>query len=118
MESFILLIILLLILLTIIFYQKEKYQNNKEIYYKDNMTEKDIENYDTLIIDTGYIKKKDDKLLKFIEKNHLNLKKIILIYSNKFNKADILNKINDNSGIDLKITEQNLLYNNVYFRKK
>lgn len=118
MESFIFLVILLLILITIIIYQKEKYQNNKEIYYKDNMTKKDIKNFDTLIIDTKYTKKKDEKLLKFIEENHFNLQKIILIYTEKFNKTDILNKINDNSGIDLEITEENLSYYNVYFREK
>ncbi len=118
MESFIFLVILILILITIIFYKKEKYQNGKEIYYKDNMTKKDIENYETLIIDTKFTKKKDEKLLKFIQENHQNFYKIILIYTEKFNKTDILNKINDNSGIDFKITEENLSYYNVYFRKK
>tara|TARA_Y100000385_G_C12772965_1_gene500129 strand:- start:139 stop:495 length:357 start_codon:yes stop_codon:yes gene_type:complete len=118
MESFILLFILLLILFTIVSYKKENYQNDKELYYNEKLTKNDIQNYDTLIVETKYLTYKNDKLMKFIEENYLYFNKLVLIYTEKFNKTDILSKINDNSELDFKINEENLSYYNVYFRKK
>ena len=118
MESYIFLFILVLILLTIINYNKEKYQNKNELYYNEKLTKNDIKNYDTLIVETKYLTYKNDKLIKFIEEYNSYFNKLILIYTDKFNKTDILNKINDNNELNFEITEENLSYYNVYFRKK
>lgn len=117
MESYIFLFILVLILLTIIIYKKEKYQNNNELYYNEKLTKNDIKNYDTLIVETKYLTYKNDKLIKFIEEYNSYFNKLVLIYTDKFNKSDILNKINDNSELNFEITEEKLSYYNVYFRK-
>lgn len=118
MFTFFILIILIIILIKIIFFKEEKFIDDKELNYHNNLSKNDIQNHNSLIIDTEYLKYENKKLLDYLENNHNSFNKIILLYTEAFNKSDILNKINDSEKLNIKVTEDNLSYFNIYFRKK
>lgn len=117
MINYIIFFTLIVILYFLIFFNLEQYSNNN-LYYNNNISYNDIKEYKTLIIDTQYLKYQNNKLVKFLEKYHTYFQKIILLYTKKFNKSDILNKINDSSKLNLIVTEDNLTYFNIYFKEK
>ena len=41
-----------------------------------------------------------------------------MLYTQDFNKSDILSKINDSGKLNVEVTEDNLSYFNIYFREK
>lgn len=109
---------LIFILYLIIFLNIEHYNNDNNLNYHNNLSKTDIKDHKTLLIDNKYLKYENTKLIDFLQNNHNSFNKIILLYTQDFNKSDILSKINDSGKLDIEVTEDNLSYFNIYFREK
>ena len=109
---------LIFILYLITFVNIEQYNNNNNLNYHNNLSKNDIKNHNTLLIDNEYLKYENEKLIDFLQNNHNSFNKIILLYTQDFNKSDILSKINDSGKLNVEVTEDNLSYFNIYFREK